>query len=156
MFLSNTHWPQLTVPFYSILFETSICQFNSSKFAPIMRLGFILQKIDTQDNNTVQLLWCLQHYCRKILLMTESCHGTSFECCSGKLWQIFTAEKKIQGPLIIMTVIEHMLRTICTFRCYWNFCIFFFWTPPPSVLIILDSVLMLKLNCSNKKACLIN
>ncbi len=32
----NTHWPQLTAPFYSILFETSICQFNSSKFAPIL------------------------------------------------------------------------------------------------------------------------
>ncbi len=36
MFFSNTHWPQLTAPFYSILFETSICQFNSSKFSPIM------------------------------------------------------------------------------------------------------------------------
>ncbi len=36
MFFSNTHWPQLTAPFYSILFETSICQFNSSKFPPIM------------------------------------------------------------------------------------------------------------------------
>ncbi len=37
MFFSNTHWPQqLTVPFYSILFEISICQFNSSKFSPIM------------------------------------------------------------------------------------------------------------------------
>ncbi len=32
MFFSNTHWPQLTAPFYSILFETSICQFNSSNF----------------------------------------------------------------------------------------------------------------------------
>ncbi len=32
---SNTHWPQLTAPFYSILFETSICQFNSSKCSPI-------------------------------------------------------------------------------------------------------------------------
>ncbi len=29
----NTHWPQLTAPFYSILFETSICQFNSSTFS---------------------------------------------------------------------------------------------------------------------------
>ncbi len=28
MFFSNIHWPQLTAPFYSILFETSICQFN--------------------------------------------------------------------------------------------------------------------------------
>ncbi len=36
MFISNTHWPQLTAPFYSILFETSICQFNSSNFSPIM------------------------------------------------------------------------------------------------------------------------
>ncbi len=33
---SNTHWPQLTAPFYSIFFETSICQFNSSKCSPIM------------------------------------------------------------------------------------------------------------------------
>ncbi len=36
MFFSNTHWPQLTAPFYSILFETSICQFYSSKCSPIM------------------------------------------------------------------------------------------------------------------------
>ncbi len=36
MFFSNTHWPQLTTPFYSILFETFICQFNSSNFSPIM------------------------------------------------------------------------------------------------------------------------
>ncbi len=36
MFFSNTHWPQLTAPFYSILLETSICQFNSSKCSPIM------------------------------------------------------------------------------------------------------------------------
>ncbi len=32
MFFSNAHWPQLKAPFYLILFETSICQFNSSKF----------------------------------------------------------------------------------------------------------------------------
>ncbi len=31
MFFSNTHWPQLMSTFYTILFETSICQFNSSK-----------------------------------------------------------------------------------------------------------------------------
>ncbi len=36
MFSSNTHWPQLTAPFYSILFEASIYQFNSSKCSPIM------------------------------------------------------------------------------------------------------------------------
>ncbi len=36
MFFSNTRLPQLTAPFYSILFETSICQFNSSKCFPVM------------------------------------------------------------------------------------------------------------------------
>ncbi len=36
MFFSNTHWSQLTAPFYSILFETSICQINSSKCSPII------------------------------------------------------------------------------------------------------------------------
>ncbi len=36
MFFSNTHWPQLTAPFYSILFETSICRFNSSRCSPVM------------------------------------------------------------------------------------------------------------------------
>ncbi len=36
MFFSNIHWPQLTAPFYSILFETSICQFNSSTCSPLM------------------------------------------------------------------------------------------------------------------------
>ncbi len=35
-FFSNTHLSKLTVPFYSIHFETSICQFNSSKCSPIM------------------------------------------------------------------------------------------------------------------------
>ncbi len=35
MFFSNTHWPQITAPFYSILFETSICQFNSSQSSPL-------------------------------------------------------------------------------------------------------------------------
>ncbi len=32
----NTHWPQLTAPFSSILFETSIFLFISSKYSPIM------------------------------------------------------------------------------------------------------------------------
>ncbi len=36
MFFSNTHWPQLMAPCYSILFETSICQFNISKCSPVM------------------------------------------------------------------------------------------------------------------------
>ncbi len=35
-FFSNTHWPQLMVPFYSIIFLTSFCNFNSSKFSHIM------------------------------------------------------------------------------------------------------------------------
>ncbi len=36
MFFSNTHWPQLTAPFYSIHFETSICPFNSSECSSII------------------------------------------------------------------------------------------------------------------------
>ncbi len=36
MIFSNTHWPQLTAPFYSTHFETSICQFNSRKCSPKM------------------------------------------------------------------------------------------------------------------------
>ncbi len=36
MFFSNTHWPQLTLSFYSILFETSIFQFNSPKCSSII------------------------------------------------------------------------------------------------------------------------
>ncbi len=36
MFFSNTYWPQLTAPFYSILIKTSIWQFNSYTFSPIM------------------------------------------------------------------------------------------------------------------------
>ncbi len=36
MFFSNKHWPQIIAPFYSILLETSIWQFNSSTFSPVM------------------------------------------------------------------------------------------------------------------------
>ncbi len=32
----NTHWLQLSATFHAILFETSIYQFNSSNFSPIM------------------------------------------------------------------------------------------------------------------------
>ncbi len=40
MYFSNTHWAELTVPLYSILFETSICQFNSSKCCPMRTMRF--------------------------------------------------------------------------------------------------------------------
>ncbi len=33
---SNTYWPHLTAPFYSICVETSICHFNSFKCSPVM------------------------------------------------------------------------------------------------------------------------
>ncbi len=36
MFFSNTHWPQFTAPFYSIIFLTNISHFNSFKCSPIM------------------------------------------------------------------------------------------------------------------------
>ncbi len=35
MYFSNTHWAELTVLLYSILFETSISRFSSSKCSPI-------------------------------------------------------------------------------------------------------------------------
>ncbi len=55
MFFSNTHWPQLMAPFYSMLFETSICQFNSSKFSPIMPDEFreYLTKVETIPSSRI-------------------------------------------------------------------------------------------------------
>ncbi len=51
--VSNTHWPQLKAPFDSILFETSICQFNSSKFSPIMPDE--VREHMTRDQETIPL-----------------------------------------------------------------------------------------------------
>ncbi len=45
MNFSKTHWPQLTTPFYSILFEASICQFNSSTFSQEIRDHSFIQNL---------------------------------------------------------------------------------------------------------------
>ncbi len=65
-FFSNTHWPQLTTPFYSILFETSICQFNSSIFSPIIPDDVrehpeSLQILQIHSSMTVLLLFSSRH-----------------------------------------------------------------------------------------------
>ncbi len=76
VFFCNTHWPQLTAPLYSILFETLICQFKSSKFSPIMPDEVrdhltrdqrpllhpeSLQIIHIHSSMTVLLLFCSPH-----------------------------------------------------------------------------------------------
>ncbi len=95
MFFSNTHWPQLTAPFYSILFETSICQFNSSKFSPIMpdevrehltrsetipssrdHSFILLQILQIHSSMTVVLLFSSPHSC-SIGFRSEDWNGHS-------------------------------------------------------------------------------
>ncbi len=44
MFFSNTHWPQLMAPFYSILFANSFCQFNSDE--SVLQCLMSLDKIE--------------------------------------------------------------------------------------------------------------
>ncbi len=43
MFFSNTHWTQLTVPFYSILFETSICQNSIGVLCPVTHFCVVFE-----------------------------------------------------------------------------------------------------------------
>ncbi len=86
MFFSNTHWPQLTAPFYSILFETSICQFNSSKFSPIMPDEF--REHMTRDQRPFLHPESLQiHSSMTVLLLFSSPHsfstGFRSEDCNG-------------------------------------------------------------------------
>ncbi len=83
MFFSNTHWQQLTAPFYSILFETSICQFNSSKFSPIMPDEVIehltrdqrLFRVRIRDPESLQILQI--HSSMTVLLLFSSPHSFS-------------------------------------------------------------------------------
>ncbi len=78
MFFSNTQCPQLTATFYSILFETSIWQFNSSKCSLIMpdevrehltrdQRPFLhpesLQILQIHSSMTVLLLFSSPHSC---------------------------------------------------------------------------------------------
>ncbi len=115
-FFSNTHWPQLTVPFYSILFETFICQFNSSKFSPIMpdevrehltrdQRPFLhpesLQVLQIHSSMTVLLLFSSPHsfstgfrsedwngHSRSLVLCSVTHFCVVFEVCVWKLFII--------------------------------------------------------------------
>ncbi len=79
MFFSNTHWPQLTAPFYTKLFETSICQFNSSKCSPI--IPDEVTKHLTRDQRpflhpeSLQTLYI--HSSMTVLLLFRSLHSSS-------------------------------------------------------------------------------
>ncbi len=79
MFFSNTHWTQLTAPFYSILFETSICQFNSSKCSPIMPDEVIEHMTRDQrpflHPESLQTLYI--HSSMTVLLLFSSLHSFS-------------------------------------------------------------------------------
>ncbi len=79
MFFSNTHWPQLTTPFYSILFETSICQINSSKCSPIMpdevREHLIRDQRPFLHPESLQILQI--HSSMTVLLLCSSPHSFS-------------------------------------------------------------------------------
>ncbi len=111
MFFSNTHWPQLTAPFYSILFETSICQFNSSKCSPIMpdevrehltrdqrpflhscSTGF--RSEDWTGHSRSLVLYSVTHFC------------VVFEVC---VWIIFRLENPNMAHYKISNRVSHLL-----------------------------------------------
>ncbi len=105
MFFSNTHWPQLTVPFYSILFETSICQFNSSKCSPIMpdevrehltrdQRPFLhpesLQILQIHSSMTVLLLFSSPHsFFYRVQVRGLEWHSRSLVLCSVTHFVLF-------------------------------------------------------------------
>ncbi len=79
MFFSNTHWPQLTARLYSIIFETSIFQFNSSKCSPIIpeEFGEHLTR-DQRPFLHPESLQILQiHSSMSVLLLFSSPHSFS-------------------------------------------------------------------------------
>ncbi len=122
MFFSNTHWPQLTAPFYSILFETSICQFNSSQSSPLKpdevrehmtrnQRPFLhpesLQMLQIPSSMTVLLLFSSPHsfstgfrsedwngHSRSLVLCSGTHFCVVFEVC---VWIMFGRSK--HGPL---------------------------------------------------------
>ncbi len=76
-FFSNIHCPQLTAPFYSILFETAICQFNSSKFSPIMP-DEVREHLTRDLRPNTESLQILQiHSSMTVLLLFSSPHSFS-------------------------------------------------------------------------------
>ncbi len=134
MFFSNTHWPQLTAPFYSILFETSICQFNSSKFSPIMpdevrehltrdQRTFLhpesLQILQIPSSMTVLLLFSSPHlfsigfrsedwngHSRSLVLCSVTHFCVVFEVC---VWIIVRLEDPSMANYKISNRVSHLL-----------------------------------------------
>ncbi len=131
-FFSNTHWPQLTAPFYSILFETSTCQFNSSTFSPIMpdevreyltrdQRPFLhpesLQILQIHSSMTVLLLFSSPHsfsigfrsedwngHSRSLVLCSHFC--VVFEVC---VWIIVQLEDPNMAHYKISNRVSHLL-----------------------------------------------
>ncbi len=134
MFFSNTHWPQLMAPFYSILSETSICQFNSSTFSPIMsdevrehltrdQRPFLhpesLQILQIHSSMTVLLLFSSPHsfstgfrsedwngHSRSLVLCSVTHFCVVFEVC---VWIIFRLEDPNMAHYKISNRVSHLL-----------------------------------------------
>ncbi len=134
MFFSNIHWPQLTVPFYSIIFETSICQFNSPKFSPIIpdevrehltrdQRPFLhpesLQILQIHSSMMVLLLFSSPHsfstgfrsedwngHSRSLVLCSETNFCVVFEVC---VWIIVRLEDLNMAHYKISNRVSHLL-----------------------------------------------
>ncbi len=134
MFFSSTHWPQLTTPFYSILFETSICQFNSSKCSPIIpdevrehltrdQRPFLhpesLQILQIHSSMTVLLLFSSPHssstgfrsedwndHSRSLVLCSVTHFCVAFEVC---VWIIVRLEDPNMAHYKISNRVIHLL-----------------------------------------------
>ncbi len=102
MFFCNTHWPQLTAPFYSILFETSICQFNSSKFSPYNAWWDTWQEI--RDNSFIQNLSRSFRFTAPCWCFFSSVHLTHFLQGSGQRTGMAIAEAWFcaQWPIFVL------------------------------------------------------
>ncbi len=137
MFFSNTHCPQFTAPFYSILFETSICQFNSSKCSPIMPDEVIehltrdqrpflhpesLQTLYIPSSMLVLLLFSSLHSfstgfrsedwngSRSLILCSVTHFCVVFEVC---VWIIVRLEDPNMAHYKISNRVNHLLIYIC-------------------------------------------
>ncbi len=133
MFFSNTHWPQLTAPFYSIHFKTSICQ-NSIEFSPIMpdevrehltrdQRPFLhpesLQILQIPRSTTVLLLFSSPHsfsigfrsedwngHSRSLVLCSVTHFCVVFEVC---VWIIVWLEDPNMAHYKISNRVSHLL-----------------------------------------------
>ncbi len=144
MCFSHTHWPQLTAPFYSILFETSICQFNSTTFSPIIpdevreylksdQRPFLhpewLQTFQIPSSMTVLLLFSSPHSCSTGFRSEDWKQKLGFVlsdpflCCFLRFVFGFLYGWKIQTCPIIIFITESV--------AYWFFTRWYFtrWMP---------------------------